>query len=248
MDFESGATAALTLGFLLGLKHATDADHVVAVSTIVGEYRNVWRGFWVGGSWGLGHTTPLLALGVVILAFRGMLDTFETVAPVFEFGVGIMLVLLGLQVFWNLNRRRLHLHEHSHDDEAHVHVHSTHDPAAAPDVETPHAYFHPGRPFFRAKSYVVGVVHGLAGSAAVMLLLLPGLPSFWTGLAYILLFGLGTMLSMAAITVLLGVPFALTGRFRSASRVVSSVAGVVSVTFGAALMSDIALGTIFLPF
>ena len=248
MDFESGATAALTLGFLLGLKHATDADHVVAVSTIVGEYRNVWRGFWVGGSWGLGHTTPLLALGVVILAFRGMLDAFETVAPVFEFGVGIMLVLLGLQVFWNLNRRRLHLHEHSHNDGAHVHVHSTHDPAAAPDVETPHAYFHPGRPFFRAKSYVVGVVHGLAGSAAVMLLLLPGLPSFWTGLAYILLFGLGTMLSMAAITVLLGVPFALTGRFHSASRVVSSVAGVVSVTFGAALMSDIALGTIFLPF
>ena len=248
MDLESGAMAALTLGFLLGLKHATDADHVVAVSTIVGEHRNVWRGFWVGGSWGLGHTTPLLALGVVILAFRGMLDAFETVAPVFEFGVGIMLVLLGLQVFWNLNRRRLHLHEHSHDDEAHVHVHSTHDPAAAPDVETPHAYFHPGRPFFRAKSYVVGVMHGLAGSAAVMLLLLPGLPSFWTGLSYILLFGLGTMLSMAAITVLLGVPFALTSRFRSASRVVSSVAGVVSVTFGAALMSDIALGTIFLPF
>ena len=172
MDLESGAIAALTLGFLLGLKHATDADHVVAVSTIVGEYRNVWRGVWVGGSWGLGHTTPLLALGVVILAFRGMLDAYATVAPVFEFGVGIMLVVLGLQVFWNLNRRRLHLHEHSHDDGAHVHVHSTHDPAAAPEVEKPHAYFHPGKPFFRVKSYVVGVVHGLAGSAVVMLLLL----------------------------------------------------------------------------
>ena len=67
MYVESGALAALALGFLLGLKHATDADHVVAVSTIVGEYRNVWRGVWIGGSWGLGHTTPLLVLGVIIL-------------------------------------------------------------------------------------------------------------------------------------------------------------------------------------
>ena len=248
MDLESGAIAALTLGFLLGLKHATDADHVVAVSTIVGESRNVGRGIWVGGSWGLGHTTPLLALGVVILAFRGILDTYEGFAPIFEFGVGIMLVVLGAQVFWNLNRRRLHLHEHNHDKGAHVHVHSTHDPAADPDVETPHAYFHPGRPFFRAKSYVVGVMHGLAGSAAVMLLLLPSLSSFWVGLVYILLFGLGTMLSMAAITVLLGVPFALTGRFHVANRVVSSLAGVASVSLGAALMSDIVLGTVILPF
>ena len=248
MDLESGAIAALTLGFLLGLKHATDADHVVAVSTIVGEHRNVWRGFWVGGSWGLGHTTPLLALGLVILSFRGMLHAYETIAPVFEFGVGIMLVILGLQVFWNLKQGRLYLREHSHDDGSHVHVNSTHDPSADPDLETQHAYFHLGRPFFRAKSYVVGVVHGLAGSAVVMLLLLPGLSSFWVGLAYILLFGLGTMLSMAAITVLLGVPFALTGRFHSANRVVSGVAGLASVTFGAALMSDIALGTIIVPF
>ena len=86
MYVESGALAALALGFLLGLKHATDADHVVAVSTIAGEYRNVWRGVWVGGSWALGHTTPLLLLGVVILTFRGLLDGYESVAPVFEFG------------------------------------------------------------------------------------------------------------------------------------------------------------------
>ena len=149
MDVESGALAALTLGFLLGLKHATDADHVVAVSTIVGENRNVWRGLWVGGSWGLGHTTPLLILGVIILAFRGLIDGYESVAPVFEFGVGVMMVLLGVQVFWNLKRGRLHVHEHSHDDSHHLHIHATHDPAAGPEVESRHGFFHLAhRPLF----------------------------------------------------------------------------------------------------
>ena len=246
---ESGAIAALTLGFLLGLKHATDADHVVAVSTIVGQYRNAWRGIWVGGSWGLGHTTPLLVLGVVILTFReAALAGYETVTPLFEFGVGFMLVFLGAQVFWNLQRGRLHLHQHSHDEGPHVHVHSTHDAAAGPDVETPHGVLRLGRPFFRLKSFAIGVVHGLAGSAAVMLVLLPTLSSVWVGIGYLLLFGLGTMLSMAAVTLLLGVPFALTGRFDFANRAVLGVAGTASLVLGAAMISDNALGTAIIPF
>lgn len=239
--------AALILGFLLGLKHATDADHVVAVSTIVGENRNVWRGVWVGAAWGLGHTTPLLILGVVILAFRGLLDGYESVAHIFEFGVGLMMVLLGAQVFWNLARGRLHVHEHSHDETRHVHIHATHDPSADTEVEMDHGFFHLGRPFFRMKSYTIGVVHGLAGSAAVMLILLQTLPSFWAGLGYLILFGIGTVLSMGAITVLLGVPFAIVGNTGLAGRVVSGVAGFLSVLFGAALMSDIALGTSLVP-
>ena len=246
---NSGALTALTLGFLLGLKHATDADHVVAVSTLVGQYRNVWRGIWVGGSWGLGHTTPLVVLGVIILAFKEtVLDRYETVAPVFEVGVGIMLVLLGAQVFWNLRRGRLHLHSHTHEESPHVHIHATHPPAAGPEVEANHSFFHLGKPFFRMKSYTIGVVHGLAGSAAVMLILLPTLSSFWVGVGYLLLFGIGTMLSMAAITLLLGVPFALTGGNRRLSHAVSGVAGMASVVLGAALMSDIALGTAIIPF
>src|SRR3990172_6629370 len=88
--------AAITLGFLLGLKHATDADHVVAVATVVSEYRNAWRGIWVGVSWGLGHSTPLLILGTAILLFReAIFSLYEPIAPVFEFGVGVMLVFLG---------------------------------------------------------------------------------------------------------------------------------------------------------
>ena len=249
MDVESGALAALILGFLLGLKHATDADHVVAVSTIVSEYRNAWRGIWVGGSWGLGHTTPLLVLGVIILGFKEVvLSYYESIAPAFEFGVGVMLVLLGVQVFWNLRRGRLHLHQHTHDDGSHVHIHATHDPSAGPEVETSHGFFHPGMPFFRVKSYTIGVMHGLAGSAAVMLVLLPQISSIWIGVGYLLLFGVGTMLSMSAITVLLGVPFAISRGFQRMNRTVSHVAGLASVAFGAALMSDISLGTALVPF
>jgi len=250
MDIESGALAALTLGLLLGLKHATDADHVVAVSTIVSEYRNAWRGIWVGASWGLGHTTPLLVLGVVILAFKeAVLDRYEDVAPVFEFGVGVMMVLLGVQVFWNIRRGRLHVHEHDHDDGAHVHIHATHKPTEeAPAEEPSHGFFRPGRPFFRMKSYTIGVVHGLAGSAAVMLVLLPKLSTFWLGVGYLVLFGVGTMLSMAAVTLILGVPFAVGGRFGRFNRTVSAIAGGASLLFGVALMSDIALDTTLIPF
>ena len=247
MDAESGVLAALLLGLLLGLKHATDADHVVAVSTIVSEYRNAWRGIWVGGSWGLGHTTPLLILGGVILLIKeAVLDQYETVAPVFEFGVGVMLVVLGAQVFWNLRRHRLHIHRHVDEADPHVHIHASHE--ASSEGEASHSLFQPGRPFFRLKSYLIGAVHGLAGSAAVMLLLLPQVSSFWIGLGYLLLFGVGTILSMSAITLVLGVPFALTGGSDRVNQLVAGAAGTSSFLFGGALMADIALDTRLIPF
>jgi ABC-type nickel/cobalt efflux system permease component RcnA len=249
MDLDSGALAALTLGLLLGLKHATDADHVVAVSTIVGEYRNAWRGIWVGASWGLGHTTPLLVLGIIILLFKGpVMDRYETAAPVMEFGVGAMLVLLGAQVMWNLRRRRLHVHEHVESDGSHVHIHATHGPEKGPDAAgRPHGFFHFGRPFFRVKSFTVGIVHGLAGSAAVMLVLLPTLSSVWVGVGYLILFGVGTIISMSAITLALGVPFAATGGSQRLNNAVAITAGVASSVLGVALMSDTMFGTSLLP-
>ena len=91
MDFDAGI-AALIMGFILGLKHATDADHVVAVATIVNEFKNAFRALWVGVSWGLGHTVPLLILGIVIIVFKNVvMDSYEAVALYFEFGVGVML-------------------------------------------------------------------------------------------------------------------------------------------------------------
>ncbi|MBI2165548.1 MAG: urease accessory protein UreH [Chloroflexi bacterium] len=240
---ETGALAALALGLLLGLKHATDADHVVAVATVVSEYRNPWRGIWIGASWGLGHSTPLLILGTAILLVKGALaQRYEAVAPLFEFGVAIMLILLGVQVFWNLRRRGLHLHEHVAEEEPHVHIHS-HDPASEHEQEVPHGLFQFGRPFFRLKSYLIGIVHSLAGSAAVMLLVLStdAIRSVWTGLLYIILFGLGTIVAMSFLTLLLGVPFAVSSSSRKLNRAVVVAAGAASIFFGLFLMWELAL-------
>ena len=247
-----GVWAALALGFLLGLKHATDADHVVAVTTIASEHRSPWRGLWVGASWGLGHTTPLLALGVAILLVKeALLGPYEAVAPVLEFGVGAMLVFLGLQVFANLRRRRLHVHSHAeghHDDgRPHMHIHATHRSGNEQSGDAPHAPRWIGRPTFRAKSYWIGIAHGLAGSAAVMLVLLPLIESLWVGVLYLLMFGAGTIVSMGALTIILGVPFALTGRAPALHGAVAGVAGAASVAVGLGLMLEIATGATVIP-
>lgn len=249
MDFGSGALAAIILGFLLGLKHATDADHVVAVATIVNEFKNAFRAIWIGASWGLGHTVPLLILGVVILTFKEVvLDSYEGIAHYFEFCVGLMLVFLGLQVYWTLKRGRLHVHQHDHDGDDHLHIHGTHPEEETPAVQEKHGMFNPGKPFFRMKSFIIGLIHGLAGSAAVMLALLPTIDSFMAGLAYLLLFGVGTILSMALVTIALSVPFAMSGSHDRLNKIVSGLAGTASILFGVALMSDITLGTSLIPF
>jgi len=249
MEFGSGAVAAVTLGFLLGLKHATDADHVVAVATIVSEFKNAFRSLWIGASWGIGHTAPLLVLGIIILVFKEVvMRSYENVASYFEFGVGVMLVFLGLQVYWTLRRGRLHIHHHDHDGETHLHIHGTHDAEEDPSVQRQHGVFNPGKPFFRMKSFVIGMVHGLAGSAAVMLALLPTIDSFLSGVAYLLLFGVGTVLSMSVITIVLSVPFAVSGSHENVNKVISGAAGTVSIFFGIALMSDISFGTSLIPF
>ena len=253
MDIATGgALAVLVLGFLLGLKHATDADHVVAVTTVVTEQRNVWRGLWIGASWGAGHSTPLLVLGLIILVFQDIvLGRYEAVAHYLEFGVGIMLVYLGAMVVWNIRRSRLHVHQHAHDGASqHVHVHGSHEAQRShgDNSERHSSFFSPGKPVFRLKSYIIGVVHGLAGSAAVMLVLLLSIDSFMVGVGYLLLFSVGTIISMGAVTVLLAVPFVATGGNATLSKVVSVVAGVASIAFGVALMSEIALGVSIIPF
>ncbi|HCG91239.1 MAG TPA: hypothetical protein DEZ08_05315 [Dehalococcoidia bacterium] len=250
MTTEYGAIAAIILGLILGLKHATDADHVVAVTTIVSEFKNPLRSLWVGASWGLGHTTPLLILGIIILIFKEtVIDRYTTVAPFLEFAVAIMLVFLGLQVFWNLRKGRLlHTHQHEHDDGPHLHIHGTHPPEESPDVEKTHGRFSIGKPFFRMKSFTIGIIHGLAGSAAVMLVLLPTIDSFVAGIAYIVLFGVGTIASMAIITIIISIPFAMSGNNQKMNNIVNGVAGTASILFGLALGSDLALGTTIIPF
>jgi ABC-type nickel/cobalt efflux system permease component RcnA len=250
MDIEQGGVIALALGFLLGLKHATDADHVVAVSTLTAKYRNVWQGIWVGASWGLGHTLPLFIVGVAILVFKGtLLDRYDAIATTFEFGVGLMLMFLGVKVFWNIRQGQFHVHRHVHGDEQHLHIHGSHESQEhSPHKEARHSLLRPSKPTFRLTSFMVGMVHGLAGSAAVMLVLLPRIDSVWLGAGYLVLFGLGTILSMSVITIFLSVPFALSSGFGTVHRVVVGVAGAVSLVIGFALIAEISTGISVMPF
>ena len=235
---EMGLIAALALGILLGLKHALDPDHVVAVSTIVSQYRNPLRSFWVGVSWGLGHTTTLLLIGVVIIALR--LTIPDRLALLLEFFVGIMLVGLGAQVVYGFWKKRVHQHAHGHEQESHQHYHA-HVPSQAVETAVEHHFAGgPGKPFFRKKSYLVGTVHGLAGSAALTLLILASIDSPLAGMAYILLFGLGSVLSMGIMTILISMPFVVSAnRMPNMNRMIQFGVGTLSIIFGGLLMYQI---------
>ena len=230
---ELGLFAALALGIVLGLKHALDPDHVVAVSTIVSEYRNPLRSFWVGISWGLGHTTTLLLVGIVIIALR--LTIPERLALFLEFGVGIMLVGLGTQVIYSFQKKKVHQHAHGHQEDAHTHFHShAANPAHSPEH---HGVRGVGKPFFRKKSYIIGTVQGLAGSAALTLLVLASIDSPLAGIGYILLFGLGSVLSMGVMTVIISLPFVFSAnRLPNLNSFIQPGVGVLSILFGVFLM------------
>ena len=233
---ELGLLAALVLGILLGSKHSLDPDHVVAVSTIVSEYKNPLRSFWVGISWGLGHTTTLLIIGIAIIALR--LTIPERMALLFEFSVGVMLVCLGIQVIYSFRKKKVHQHAHGHEEEAHHHFHShSKSPEHVPEHHNTHGI---GKPFLRRKSYVIGLVHGVAGSAALTLLVLASIESPIAGLAYILLFGLGSVLSMGIMTVIIGLPFVMSaGRLPNFNRTIQFAVGSLSILFGGFLMYQI---------
>jgi hypothetical protein len=216
--------AVLTLGFVLGLRHALDVDHVAAVSTIVSERRSIWASSLVGAVWGLGHTTALLALGVVVVALQTEIP--PAVALALEMGVAVMLVGLGVRLLWTLRKGgRLHLHGHAHDGRFHVHphLHGRGAHAAGPDH---HA--HPGR-----KPFVIGLVHGLAGSAGLMLAVLATIPARPLALLYVAVFGCGSIGGMMAMSAILALPFALaTARLRRLDGVLAASAAVASVAIG----------------
>lgn len=229
---------ALGLGFLLGLKHATEADHLVAVTTIVSEQRSVWRSTTVGILWGVGHTAALFVAGLLIILLHVSIP--GRVASLLELAVAVMIIFLGARILYLLlkDRRRVHVHTHTHDGRAHTHLHF-HDPADGHRADDTHGHsattHHAGlrglRPVF------VGVVHGLAGSAALTLLVLTeimsGGGSRALGIAYLLIFGLGSIGGMLIMSLVISLPFVFTANyFTRINNPLRLVAGVASVVFG----------------
>lgn len=213
----------LVFGVLLGFKHATEVDHVVAVSNIVSEQRSVWRSTLVGLLWGTGHTAALLAVGVVVLFLR--IAVPEWIAAWLEFAVALMIIGLGLTALVRA-RRKFHLHRHTHDGVSHTHVHF-HDQSEATAIHS-HSASRVG-----LKPIVVGAVHGFAGSAVLTLLVLTQIRSPMLGLFYLALFGLGSIVGMQLLSALIGLPFMLASRYLSRwTNTIQTTAAVLSIAFG----------------
>jgi len=216
--------ATLTLGFVLGLRHALDADHLAAVSTFVTEEKNLLRSSLVGIYWGMGHTAALLVFGSALLVFRFVVA--PRTSQFLEFLVGCMLVILGLRVLFHTGKNEpVHVHTHSHDGATHSHLHFHLG-------EDGHQHQHRTLRFGK-KPFVVGVVHGLAGTAAVLLVVVGAIPSLLLAFGTILIFGVGTIGGMMAMSVLMSVPFAfMAGRWLAMERAVRLASGLFSLGFG----------------
>ena len=223
------------VGFVLGLRHALDPDHVAAVSTILGEQRSLRRSSLVGTFWGLGHALSLLLAGGALLVLR--LSVPPVVERWMESTVAVMLVVLGAAALRSgLRGVTLHAHRHTHDGHEHVHLHAHH--AAAP---AGHRHVHPlgvgWRPF------LVGTVHGLAGSGAVAVLALSAAPSLAAGLAYILMLGLGAVAGMLVLSTLLSLPLALLPeRHAQLHRRFQVLAGACTLALGLWIFGQQAIG------
>ena len=255
------------------MRHATDADHVIAVSTIVGRERRIGAAAIIGALWGMGHTATVGVVGAVVILFGVTIPA--VLAQALECAVGLMLIGLGITtlVQWLRADRRAytavplapppalhphasreslvlarHAHTHGHGDFVHSHRHGHgHGEHGHPEDATPASWLdrHFGRlgVYQTARPVLIGVVHGLAGSAAVALLALGAILDPWWGVAYLLVFGLGTMAGMVLITMVIAAPFAWSSgrlpRFNAGLQVAS---GLLSTAFGLAIAGDVLIG------
>lgn len=229
----------LLLGLLMGMQHALEADHVAAVSSVVSRTRSMRRIVRHGIVWGLGHAVTLAA--VAGLALVTGLTFGGTLAAWLEGAVGIMLVMLGLHVLYSLWRDRVHFHAHRHDDGAvHLHAHS-HAEEPAQTHSFHHEHEHPeGLP---VRTLLVGMMHGLAGSAALVVLTAATIHDPMTGLLYVLLFGAGSILGMAALSALIAIPLVWTAKaLTAANRLLQGAVGAGTAGLGVFVIFEAAVG------
>jgi ABC-type nickel/cobalt efflux system permease component RcnA len=232
----------LLFGLLFGLQHALEADHLAAVAALVARERDARRVIRQGVFWGLGHSFTLLGFGGAVMVVGVVLS--ERWVHGLEGAVGVMLVLLGADLLRRLWRDRVHVHTHVHAaspvpaparsparSSAHFHAHSHRAERAPHDLQR-HDHDHAHRPV-PLRALAVGMVHGLAGSAALVMLTLQRVGSPWVGLLYVLLFGLGSVCGMAALSWAVSVPMRLSARhFTRCHHGLSAAVAVGSVALG----------------
>lgn len=226
----------LSLGFLMGMTHALEADHLAAMAAMSADRTGGRRRMALRGAlWGTGHTIMLFMLGALVLIFGYALT--ETRAARLEFAVGVMLVGLGANLLWRLARRRVHFHAHSHGDgTVHLHAHQHAAERGAHDA-SPHAHEHrQGLPW---RALVVGLMHGAAGSAGLLTLAVATTQSPTVALGYVLIFGLGSICGMASLSLVVAWPL---GAMESTARVlhvgVAVLAATVAMGLGVEVMAE----------
>jgi high-affinity nickel permease len=238
--------SVILLGFFLGMRHATDPDHVIAVSTIVSRERRITSAMLIGVFWGIGHSMTILAVGGAIVVFDVVIP--PRLGLSMEFSVALMLIVLGLLNLTGILRSIseafapssgqavAHVHAHRHGSLVHTHLH-VHGVEAPDHGEARVSWIDQTTSrlgaFDIVRPLVVGIVHGLAGSAAVALLVLTAIPSPAWAVGYLLVFGVGTIVGMMLITAANAVPFAVTaGRFAMVNRYLGVASGLLSLGFG----------------
>lgn len=208
--------ATLGFGFILGVQHAFEPDHVIAVATLITEHKKPTKAALAGAFWGVGHTTTLFTIGLIVLILK--ISIPERLNLFAELLVGIMLVFLGIRAI-SQGRFLIHKHPHSHEDLKHTHIHAHRESQKDPSHKT--------------KSFLVGVFHGLAGSGALMVLVLSTISTILEGMYYVLLFGMGSILGMTIMSFLLSLPLSYsTQKFINVEKDLRNLAGGASVIFG----------------
>ncbi|MBO1000613.1 sulfite exporter TauE/SafE family protein [Bacillus sp. SD075] len=203
---EMSLLLVLAIGFVLGIKHALEPDHIIAVSTIASQSKKIWKSSLAGIFWGIGHTLTLLLFGVILILLKNEIP--EAWAMSLEFLVGIMLVYLGITTIFSWKRTERHDHT--------------------------------GRATY-LKSMLVGIIHGLAGSAAMVLLTISTIDAAWQGAIYIIIFGVGTCIGMLLFTTILSIPFVTSSSSKKVNRSLIRLTGVISTVFGIYYMYNLGI-------
>ena len=221
-------TELLLLGLLIGMHHALEADHLAAVASLVTKEKhlNKQKAMRHGVFWGIGHTLTLFIVGIIFLSMGSLVP--DNIAQYLEFAVGIMLLGLGISVIYRLYRDKIHFHHHQHDDgKAHFHAHShRHETEKFHGKQHDHSHEVPVRSLF------VGLMHGLAGSAVLVMLTLDAFNDLWLGTLYVLLFGLGSILGMAILSVVISVPMRASRRLTRLNYGLTVSVGIMTSILG----------------
>jgi ABC-type nickel/cobalt efflux system permease component RcnA len=232
----------LFLGFIIGMQHALEADHIAAIASLTTRNQSLAEAARKGAVWGVGHALTLFVFGGFVLVMDTLVP--QRFAQGLELAVGFMLVLLGGDVLRRLLKDRIHFHTHRHGARVHFHAHSHHP--GKPHADDPHQHEH--QQGFPVRALLVGIMHGLAGSAALIILALNTAPSLVQGILYIALFGLGSILGMALLATAISLPLKYSsGFFTWAHNGLKATVGLVTMGLGCMLIFELGINQGLLP-